>query len=51
MRLVGLAAITSIVSSDALFSSPEQFPRQVAIVTPALLHALHEADIHIITDE
>jgi hypothetical protein len=51
MRLVGLAAINAAVSSDAFYSSAEQFPRQVAIAIPALLHSLEEADIHIVTNE
>jgi protein EFR3 len=51
MRLVGLAAITAAVTSDAFYSSADRFPRQVATAIPALLHSLEEADIHIVTNE
>lgn len=49
-QMIGLAAITAVISSNAFFLSREHLSKQVAIVISALLHTLHEAD-SIITEE
>lgn len=43
-RLVGLAALTGAVTSEALYSST-QFASQVSIVVPALMVNILEVDI------
>lgn len=43
MRLIGAAAMTVAVSSDAFYASSTEFPQQVDIVVPALVASLHEA--------
>ena len=44
-RLIGLAALSSASSSDALFSSNSEFQRQIAIVIPALLSNIFEGSM------
>ena len=51
MRLIGLAAMTAVVSSDAFYVSAQEFTRQVGIVVPALLATVHEAGTELLTDE
>ncbi|KAG9054460.1 plasma membrane localization protein, partial [Serendipita sp. 407] len=51
MRLIGIAAMTSAVSSDAFYVSPVEFSRQVAIVVPALLASPHEAGLESVVVE
>ena len=43
MRLIGIAALTSAVSSDAFYGAPPDFTKQVGVTMPALLASLHEA--------
>lgn len=43
MRLIGIAALTSAVSSDAFYGAAPEFTKQVKITIPALLVSLHEA--------
>jgi hypothetical protein len=44
-RLVGIAALTGVVTSDALYHSASEFVKQVFIVIPGLLLTLYEADL------
>lgn len=50
-RLVGLAALSGAVTSEALYSSQTEFRNQVSIVTSALLLALLEAKISVLSNE
>ena len=50
IRLVGLAALTSVVTSEALYSS-STFNVQVTTLIPALLSNLHEVELPALEDE
>ena len=50
IRLVGLAALTSVVTSEALYSS-STFNDQVTTLIPALLSNLQEVDLPALEDE
>ncbi|KAL6309605.1 hypothetical protein BKA93DRAFT_274079 [Sparassis latifolia] len=50
-RLVGLAALTAAVNSDALFHSITQFKTQVSTMMPALLAPLLEVDTNLLEFE
>ncbi|KAF8591435.1 hypothetical protein K439DRAFT_1380352 [Ramaria rubella] len=50
-RLVGIAALTGVVTSDALYHSTSRFSKQISIIIPGLLLTLHEADLHVVRDE
>jgi hypothetical protein len=49
-RLVGLAVLTSVVTSEALYSS-STFNDQVTALVPALLSNLQEVDLSALEDE
>jgi hypothetical protein len=49
-RLVGLAALTSVVTSEALYSS-STFNVQVTTLVPALLGNLQEVELSGLEDE
>ena len=49
-RLVGLAALTSVVTSEALYSS-STFNVQVNTLVPALLSNLQEVELSTLEDE
>ncbi|KAG6333667.1 hypothetical protein ID866_5425 [Astraeus odoratus] len=49
-RLVGLAAITGVVNSEALYTSPTQFKPQVSSLTGALLSHVILTDTAILDD-
>jgi hypothetical protein len=51
MRLIGIAAITAVVSSDALTASVDEFRRQTQHITLALLECLQDAGVDMLTDE
>jgi len=51
MRLIGIAATTAVVSSDALFASVDEFRKQTQFITPALLECLQDAEVDMLTDE
>ncbi len=44
-RLVGLATLTGIVTSEALYHSPTQFKAQVTALIPALIVPLLEVEV------
>ncbi|KAF8517830.1 hypothetical protein JB92DRAFT_2904721 [Gautieria morchelliformis] len=50
-RLVGIAAMTGTVTSDALYHSTAEFPRQVSTIIPGLLMTLCEADMDVVKVE
>lgn len=50
IRLVGLAALTSVVTSEALYSS-STFNDQVTTLIPALLSNLQEVELLALEDE
>jgi hypothetical protein len=50
-RLVGLAALTAAVGSDALYSSSELGRAQVAIIVPALLYNAQEAGLSVLQQQ
>jgi protein EFR3 len=49
-RLVGLAAINGVVTSEALYSS-STFKDQVATLVPATLSNLQEIELSVLEDE
>jgi hypothetical protein len=49
-RLVGLAALTSVATSEALFSS-STFNIQVTTIVPAFLSNLQEVELSALEDE
>lgn len=51
MRLIGIAAITAVASSDALFASVDEFRRQTQLIIPTLLECLQDAEIDMLMDE
>jgi len=51
MRLIGIAAVTAVVSSDALFASMDESRRQTQLIVPALLECLQDAGLDMLTDE
>ncbi|KAF8341321.1 uncharacterized protein EI90DRAFT_3150476 [Cantharellus anzutake] len=51
MRLVGLAALSGAISSDALHSSIESTKAQVAIIVPALLQNTQEAGLGLLKEQ
>ena len=51
MRLIGIAAVTAVVSSDALFASVDESRRQTQLIIPALLECLQDAGVDMLTDE
>jgi hypothetical protein len=51
MRLIGIAATTAIVSSDALFASVDEFRKQTQLIIPVLLECLNDAGVDMLTDE
>lgn len=51
MRLVGLAALTGAISSDALYSSIESAKAQVGIIVPALLQNTQEAGLGLLKEQ
>jgi len=51
MRLIGIAAITAVASSDALFTSVDEFRRQTQLIIPALLECLQDTEIDMLIDE
>ncbi|KAG8806280.1 plasma membrane localization protein, partial [Serendipita sp. 399] len=51
MRLIGIAAMTAAVSSDAFYASPAEFSKQVAIVVPALFSSPYEAGLESVVVE
>lgn len=50
-RLVGIAALTGVVTSDALYHSTSEFPKQISIIIPGLLTTLYEADLEVVKVE
>ena len=50
-RLVGIAALTGVVTSDVLYHSTSEFPRQVSIIIPGLFRTLYEADLEVVKVE
>lgn len=50
-RLVGLAALTSVVTSEALYHSSTQLQAQVTTLIPAILMPLLEVDLHVLDHE
>ena len=50
-RLVGIAALTGVVTSDALYHSASEFAKQVSILIPGLLLTLYEADLDMVKVE
>lgn len=44
-RLVGLAALTGVVTSEALYNSTTQLKAQISTFMPALLIPLLETDV------
>lgn len=50
-RLVGLSALTGAVTSSALYNSSAEFKTQVAIITPALLLTIQQAELSVLNDE
>ena len=51
MRLIGIAGVTAVVSSDALFASVDESRRQTQLIIPALLECLQDAGVDMFTDE
>lgn len=51
MRLIGIAAVTAAVSSDALFASMDESRSQTKLIIPALLECLQDAGIDVLADE
>jgi protein EFR3 len=49
-RLVGLAVINGVVTSEALYSS-STFKDQVATLVPAILSNLQEIELSVLEDE
>ena len=49
-RLVGLAALNGVVTSEALYSS-STFKGQVSILVPAILSNLQEIELSVLEDE
>ncbi|KAH9006927.1 hypothetical protein EDB86DRAFT_3060946 [Lactarius hatsudake] len=49
-RLVGLAALTGVVTSEALYSS-STFKTQVSVLVPAVLSSLQEVELSVLEDE
>jgi protein EFR3 len=50
-RLVGLAALTGAISSDALYSSIESAKSQVAVIVPALLRNASQAGLILLMEQ
>jgi hypothetical protein len=50
-RLVGIAALTGVVTSEALYHPTSEFSNQVSIIIPGLLLTLQEADVEVLKDE
>lgn len=51
MRLIGIAAVTAAVSSDALFASMDESRKQTQLIIPALFECLQDAGIDVLADE
>ncbi|KAF8272538.1 hypothetical protein EI94DRAFT_1796139 [Lactarius quietus] len=49
-RLVGLAALTGVVTSEALYSS-STYKSQVSVLVPAILSSLQEEELSVLEDE
>jgi len=50
-RLVGIAALTGVVTSDALYHPTSEFSSQISIIIPGLLFTLQEADLEVVKKE
>ncbi|KAF8529059.1 hypothetical protein BU17DRAFT_37309 [Hysterangium stoloniferum] len=50
-RLVGIAALTGVVNSDALYHATAEFSNQVSIIVPGLLFTLKETEADVLKDE
>jgi hypothetical protein len=49
-RLIGLAALTGVVTSEALYSS-STYKSQVSALVPAILSSLQEEELFVLKDE
>jgi len=50
-RLIGIAVLTSVVTSDVLYHATSEFASQVSTIIPGILYTLKEADIDVLKDE
>ncbi|KDQ20494.1 hypothetical protein BOTBODRAFT_309207 [Botryobasidium botryosum FD-172 SS1] len=50
-RLVGIAALTGAIGSDALYTSSSQFESQVGRIAPALVRNLYEAGVVVLREQ
>jgi hypothetical protein len=50
-RLIGIAALTGVVTSDALYHTASEFARQVLIILRGLLYSPLEADLEALKEE
>lgn len=50
-RLLGIAALTGVVTSDALYHASSEFAAQVSIIIPSILRILRGVNVDILTEE
>ncbi|GJJ07493.1 hypothetical protein Clacol_001695 [Clathrus columnatus] len=50
-RLLGLAALTAVVTSDALYHPTAEFKAQVSIIIPSILRTLRTVSVDVLFDE
>ncbi|KZT42894.1 hypothetical protein SISSUDRAFT_1125151 [Sistotremastrum suecicum HHB10207 ss-3] len=50
-RLIGLAAVTAVIESEALYRSTSEFPRQMNLIMPALIFNMRKVDMKILQTE